>query len=134
MKNKLLHVCGILMIIGGAIAIITGIVSLAGAGVLVAVGEGEGVAAFPLYAAIAISLVGGALELFAGIMGVKNCAAPDKAALCIVLGIAVIALCVISNALTLIAYPASFGILSVILGLVLPVLYLIGAVQLKNQQ
>lgn len=130
-----LKVCGILMIIGGAISIIvTGIVGIVGysAGsafaseVDYATGAAVGIAV--LIAAV-IGLIGGVLELIAGIVGVKNSNKPEKATACIVWGFIVLALNVISLICAIAGGNQSAGsiIASIICGLALPVLYLIGA-------
>lgn len=124
-----LKVTGILMIIGGAIGIIMAIVAMVGAGATASLfydTTGVELAVGLLILAGVVSLIGGALELVTGILGVKNCGDPSKATICIVFGIIVAALCIISN----IIYFS--GVFSLLLGLVLPVLYLIGAFLNKN--
>ena len=115
-----LKVVGILMIIGGAIGIISSIVLLACTAPAAAVLSMIGISSGAVIASGLLGLVGAALELVAGILGVKNCADPSKANSCIAFGIVVLALTVISNILY-------FSVLSFLLGLILPVLYLIGA-------
>lgn len=104
--SKMLKVTGILMIIGGGIVALAVIASI-------------------------LALLGGGIELAAGILGVKNWNQPAKAQSCIVFGAIIIALSVLSNILNL-ASGSEFNLFSLLLGLVLPVLYLVGAVQLKN--
>lgn len=116
-----LKVCGILMIIGGAIGLISSIILAATAGVTAVALAYVGISAGVIVAAAIIGVIGSALELVAGILGVKNCDKPEKAMSCVVMGIVVAALTIVSN----IIYFS--GILSLLLGLVLPVLYLIGA-------
>lgn len=138
MKGKnFLKVTGILMIIGGALTIIVsgvlGIIGYLGTTAMITV---EGVDAatvsaagsFVLVASI-LSLVGGILELIAGIVGVKNCARPEKATACIVWGFIVLVINVVSLILNFAGSGANAGtiITSIIAGIVLPVLYLIGA-------
>ncbi|MBQ7129210.1 MAG: hypothetical protein IJO19_04410, partial [Clostridia bacterium] len=81
--------------------------------------------------ALIIGLIGCIAEFVAGIIGVANWKKPEKAKTCIVWGIIIIALCVVSNVVTLIAYPKSFSAFSLLSGLVMPILYLIGAYKLK---
>ena len=128
MGSKFLKVTGILMIIFGAIALVTSIIAILGLGVLEALGLPMGL----LWASGIIALVGSVAEFVAGIIGVINWNKPDKANTCIGWGIAVALMCIVSNVLTLIGYPESFSVLSVISGLVVPVLYLIGAFQNKK--
>ncbi|MDD5796018.1 MAG: hypothetical protein PUD24_03685 [Oscillospiraceae bacterium] len=128
MGSKFLKVTGILMIIFGAISIVVSIIALMGLGVLEALGAPMGL----LWASGIIALVGSVAQLVAGIIGVVNCDKPEKANSCIVWGIAVAAMSIIANVFTLIGYPQNFSFVSVISGLLIPVLYLIGA--FKNKQ
>lgn len=128
MGSKFLKVTGILMIIFGAISIVVSIIALMGLGVLEALGAPMGL----LWASGIIAFVGSVAQLVAGIIGVVNCDKPEKANSCIVWGIAVAAMSIIANVFTLIGYPQNFSFVSVISGLLIPVLYLIGA--FKNKQ
>lgn len=131
--SKMLKVTGILMIIGGAIALVIALIAVIGiaaAASLAAGALGGGIIALAVIASI-LSLLGGGIELAAGILGVKNWNQPAKAQSCIVFGAIIIALSVLSNILNL-ASGSEFNLFTLLLGLVLPVLYLIGAVQLKN--
>ena len=129
-----MQVTGILMIIGGGIGFIASL-ALGGLTTVLAImgGEVDGMGALIALAAIAVvlSIIGSVVELVAGIIGVKNCGKPEKAGVCLGWGIAVIVISVISNILT-IAGGSDFSVLSLILGLVLPVLYVVGAVLNKK--
>lgn len=131
--SKMLKVTGILMIIGGALALVIALIAVIGiaaAASLAAGALGGGIVALAVIASI-LALLGGGIELAAGILGVKNWNQPAKAQSCIVFGAIIIALSVLSNILNL-ASGSEFNLFTLLLGLVLPVLYLIGAVQLKN--
>lgn len=131
--SKMLKVTGILMIIGGALALVIAIIAvirIAAAASLAAGVLGGGIIALAVIASI-LALLGGGIELAAGILGVKNWNQPAKAQSCIVFGAIIIALSVLSNILNLTS-GSEFNLFTLLLGLVLPVLYLIGAVQLKN--
>ncbi len=128
MGSKFLKVTGILMIIFGSIALIIAIMALLGLGVLEAIGAPMGL----LWASGIIALLGAVAEFVAGIIGVVNWNKPYKANTCIGWGIAVAAMCVISNIFTLIGYPENFNVFSLLTGLVIPVLYLIGAFKNKK--
>lgn len=121
-----LKVTGILMIIGGAIALIVAIVALLGIAVAAALLEGAVPAL--LYAGGALMLVSAIVELIAGIVGVSYSKKAHKAGACIGWGAAVALLCVASQVLTVIG-GGKFNVFSLILGLVLPALYIIGAVK-----
>ena len=124
-----LKVTGILMIIFGSIAIIVGIVAIAGIAALAYISDGE-LSSGLLYTAGVLGLVSAVVQLIAGIIGVKNCKKPEKAKTCIVWGILVIALCVIGSILNVVG-GSDFSVSSLLIGLVLPVLYIIGAVKNK---
>ena len=126
--RKFLKVTGILMIIGGAFGIIGGIVAMIGAGALAAVLE---TSAGGLMLASALILASAVFQLIAGIMGVKNCDKPEKAQSCLVMGVIVAILSVSGNFISNVL-GSSFNILSYATGLVIPVLYIIGAVKNKE--
>jgi len=131
-SNKFLTVTGILMIIGGAIGIILGIAVVACAGVVAgwAAEVGEVELAGTLLLGSIILLVSAVVQFVAGIIGVANAKKPEKAMVCIVFGI-LTALTAIVGQLINLGNGVAFDILGWILGLALPVLYLIGAFQNK---
>ena len=96
---------------------------------------GNGVAAGILTAAVIIASVGFVLELVAGIIGVKNNNRPEKANTCLVWGIIVAALTVLSSILSIFGGSSDAGsvVLGLITGLVIPVLYIIGAAFNKKE-
>ena len=126
--RKFLKVTGILMIIGGAFGIIGGIIALIGAGALAAVLE---TSAGGLMLASALILASAVFQLIAGIMGVKNCDKPEKAQSCIVIGVIVAILSVAGNVISNVL-GSDFNIISYATGLIIPVLYIIGAVKNKE--
>jgi hypothetical protein len=133
MENKFLKICGILMIIGGIIGILGGILLLAGAGLLSAVAEEANVEvneSLLTFASI-FAAASGVVSLIAGILGVKYAARPEKANICIVFGILVIVISVIGNVIGLVG-GGDFQPLNLLTGLIVPVLYLIGAFQSKG--
>ncbi len=119
----LLKVSGILLIIFAAISIlilVIGIVAAAALGSQLGAVVG-GVAILTLI----LGLVASAFSLIMGIMGVKYADVPSKAQVCMVFAIIAIALQLVN------LFTGSSFVMALI-GLVLPVLYLIGA--LKNKQ
>ena len=126
--RKFLKVTGILMIIGGAFGIIGGIIALIGAGALAAVLE---TSAGGLMLASALILASAVFQLIAGIMGVKNCDKPEKAQSCIVIGVIVAILSVAGNVISNVL-GSDFNIINYATGLIIPVLYIIGAVKNKE--
>lgn len=125
--SKFLKVTGILMIIFGAIGIVMSLIATAAVAAAVALGV-SGV----LWISAIMAIVGSVLELVAGIVGVSNAEKPEKAQTCLVWGCIVAGMSVLSNIITLCVYSESFSIVSLFTGLVIPVLYIIGA--LKNKQ
>lgn len=126
--RKFLKVTGILMIIGGAFGIIGGIVAMIGAGALAAVLE---TSAGGLMLASALILASAVFQLIAGIMGVKNCDKPEKAQSSIVIGVIVAILSVAGNVISNVL-GSDFNIINYATGLIIPVLYIIGAVKNKE--
>ena len=126
--RKFLKVTGILMIIGAAFGIIGGIIAMIGAGALAAVLE---TSAGGLMLASALILASAVFQLIAGIMGVKNCDKPEKAQSCIVIGVIVAILSVAGNVISNVL-GSDFNIINYATGLIIPVLYIIGAVKNKE--
>lgn len=125
-----LKVTGILMIIGGAIALILGFVAVASVAALAYLSDGA-ISSGLLYAASILTLISAVAELVAGIVGVVNSKKPEKAGACIVWGVIVAVLSVAGCILTAVG-GSSFPVVNLILGLVLPALYVIGALKNKN--
>ena len=126
--RKFLKITGILMIIGGAFGIIGGIVAMIGAGALAAVLE---TSAGGLMLASVLILASAVFQLIAGIMGVKNCDKPEKAQSCLVMGVIVAILSVAGNVISNVL-GSDFNIINYATGLIIPVLYIIGAVKNKE--
>ena len=126
-----LKVTGILMIIGGGISIIMGIIAALGVAALAYISDGT-VSSAVLYASVVLMLISAVAELVAGIIGVVNCKKPEKAGVCIAWGIIVAVLSVAGTVLNSVG-GGTFSVFSLILGLVLPVLYIIGAVFNKKE-
>ena len=126
-----LKVTGILMIIGGGISIILSIIAVLGVAALVYISDGEASSAM-LYASVALMVVSAVAQLVAGIIGVVNCKKPEKAGVCIAWGVIVAVLCIAGTILNSVG-GGSFSIFSLVLGLVLPILYIIGAVFNKKE-
>ncbi len=124
-----LKVTGILMIIFGSIMLV---ITLLGISALVYLdSQLMGIMSLEtLYVAAVLSLIGAVVQFVAGIVGVKNCRNPQKAGLCLGFGIAT---AVISTAGALLAPLAGSEInfVSIIFGLVLPILFILGAIKNK---
>ena len=132
--SGLLKVTGILMIIGGGIGIIASIITIAGLSVLAAFAAAGDILNVPiLYLSGAILIVGSVAQLIARIIGVRNHNNRAKAGTCLVWGIIVAVLSVLGSILTVVGGNA-FPVLSFLLGLVLPILFIVGAMQNKKSE
>ena len=124
--HNFLKVTGILMIIAAVFYIIAG-VFIGGLGALAAgLGAGSGLTA-GYYLALLVTLVGGICQLIAGVKGVRHCGSGENAKKCVKWGIAVIAFSVFGAILSSIN-SAGFDAVSFAAGLVVPALYVYGAV------
>lgn len=131
--SKLLKVSSILMTISGAFGLLSFILMVAiGSAVFDLLGI-AGIGAIVISIVMIDTMIWGVLELVAGIFGAKNWNKPSQAKKCIAMAITIIALCLFINILTL-GHGGGllFTILSVILSLIIPTLYLIGAVRLNK--
>ncbi len=125
-----LKVTSILMIVGGIIAAIAGVLAILGVSTLaMLVGSTEGTGL--LYASSIIVTVTSVVEIIAGIKGLMACKNPVKAGGCMILGIVVAVLSIVSMAVNM-AGGGSFKISSLILNLLVPVLYLFGVIKTKS--
>ena len=129
MKGKnYLKVTGILMIIGGCIGIIGGIIALISVGALATLLE---TSMGSLMLGSLLVLISSIIQFIAGIMGVRDCARPEKAQNCIVIGAMVAVLSVVGNLISVTA-GNGFNVMNMITGLILPVLYIVGAMLNKK--
>ena len=124
--HQFLKVTGILMIIASVFCIFAGVI-VGGIGVLAAgIGAGSGLT-FNYFAALLLTLVGGICQLIAGIVGVKHSKSTENAKKCVTWGIVVIVFAVLSNVFS-IANGGDFSVSNVLTGLLVPGLYIYGAV------
>ena len=124
--HQFLKVTGILMIIASVFCIFAGVI-VGGIGVLAAgIGAGSGLT-FNYFAALLLTLVGGICQLIAGIVGVKHSKSTENAKKCVTWGIVVIVFAILSNVFS-IANGGNFSVSNVLTGLLVPGLYIYGAV------
>ena len=120
-----LKVTGILMIIAAAVSIIVGVL-LAGISALAAgLGAASGLK-FTFWAALFLTLVGGICQLIAGIKGIKHSKRSEKAGKLIAWGVIVAVFSILSIVLDL-SNGGDFSIVSVVTGVAVPALYILGA-------
>jgi len=137
-SNAFLKVSSILMIIGGSFGLLFGIFVLL-FGVVLAIaaihnpGPGVNVVAGLVETGIVLALVGTLVQFIAGIVGLKNAKNPEKANLCIILGVINAVFVLASLILDYIGGGIHnfYNVFLVLFGLVIPTLYLLGAFQLK---
>ena len=128
--QKILKVTSILMIIVGVIAVVVGVLAILGISALAALSgsaEGPGL----LYARSILVTVASVIQFIAGIKGISACSDPQKAASCIKWGIIIAILAIISMIIGLVG-GGTFSITSLVLNLLLPGLYVYGAMQMKG--
>lgn len=135
--QKMLKVCSILMIIGGALLLLLSIIGLAGvvAAFAVATPEELGMSAGAAYGSMAVGIASAVIELVAGIVGVKAAKMPSvgkiKASLILGLLVAVLSLISSISGIVTSGFTGS-AVAGLVLGLVVPVLYVVGVIQYKN--
>jgi len=131
-SSTLLKVVSILMIIFGGIGLLLGLLGLVGAGMLTQLDIDADLAQLAMVASVVL-LIGSAIQLVAGIVGVKNHNKPENSKVCMIFACIVILLQLFGNIFD-IATGGFTGttIFNVLIGLVIPVLYLIGTLQLKK--
>jgi len=122
-RNQLLFVASILLLVSAAINIIGGFG-------LFALLSYYYVSTGLVTTLIILCFAGGAFMLVAGILGIKYAANPAKGGLLVNLGIGLVALQLI---VVIVSAVGSEITLSTITGFLLPVLFLVGALNLKKQ-
>ena len=124
--HKFLKVTGILMIIAAAFSIVAGVL-IGGLGALAAgLGAASGLT-FSYWAALFLTLIGGICQLIAGIKGIKHSKRSEKAGKLIAWGVVVAAFCILSIVMNLIN-GGEFNVVSILTGIIVPALYIYGAV------
>ena len=139
-SNEFLKVTGILMIIGGIFGLVLGIFILL-FGVIIGIAAihnpapGVNQVVGLVETGVVLALVGTLIQFLAGVVGVKNAKNPEKANVCIVLGILNAFLVLASLLFNYIGGGAHnfYNVFLVLFGLIVPTLYLIGAFQLKAE-
>ncbi len=128
MGGTFLKVTGILMIIGGIIGLIGGIISIIGVGALAVLGASKGL----LIVAALFALISGIVELLAGLRGNKGSKDPALGAKCLPWGVVVLVLSIIGMILSK-AGGGKAGVINVIVGLIIPILYIVGSLMMKKE-
>ena len=115
--------------IGGIIAVIAGVIAILGVSALVALaGNADGTGL--LYASSILVTIISVIEIIAGAKGLKACKVPENARKCVTWGIVIAVLSIISMVIGLIG-GGEFNITSLVLNLLVPGLYVYGALKTK---
>lgn len=125
--SKILKITGIIMIVGGALAIFLSLLGFLGIATLAALGGNV----FILFLVPLVGLATGVIQLLAGLKGYKGYDNPEIADTCLKWGIAIIGLSLIGTILSFIA-TGSLDFKNLAIGLILPGLYTYGAYQVKQ--
>ncbi len=123
--SRFLRVTGVLMIIFASVALVAAVFAVIGIGILAAGDVPIG----RFIVTTSAAFLGAVAEFVTGILGVKNWDHPERANVCIGWGITVIALSLIADALVFAFFPEYFQIASIAIGLIIPILYLLGSFQ-----
>ena len=128
--QKFLKVTSILMIVGGILSAITCLLGFAGVALLAAMSDGHA-SALLLYLALALALAAAVAEIIAGTKGLKTCKTGENADKCVVWGGIIAGITVVSTIINLVG-GGNVSITSILLSLVVPGLYIYGAMQVKK--
>lgn len=141
-KGKvILRITGVLLIIAGIVSIILGIFMVLSGGMLIGGGSSLGLdenttaKASVLFILLAgVLIVTGVIELVAGVLGLAKAKTPNSAKPCIVFGIIIILLSLGSAIFSLASHQELISVItSSLIGLVVPIVYMIGAsLNLRN--
>lgn len=129
-SNMFFEIMNILMIIGGVVGIISGVIAVLGAGVLAETMGDSASFGLLMFAAI-LMWASGTTGLITGITGARKAVKPEKVMVCIVFGSLTVVLTALGNILS-VAGGGSLNVVGLIIGLVLPVLYLFSVFQSKG--
>ena len=127
--QKFLKITSILMIIGGIIAAIAGVIAILGVSTLVVL-LGSAAGSGLLYASCILVTITSVIEIIAGAKGLKACKVPENAGKCVTWGVVIAVLSIISIVIGLIG-GGEFNITSLLLNLLVPGLYVYGALKTK---
>ena len=132
-KSRTLWVTGILLALSAAVTLAANIIAIVSNGV--SVGEQAGNAGAGIFVVLlmdAFPMLVNVLTLIAGIWGAKSWKAPQKAGKCAVMGIIILILNIAGVVLGFMQVGFTGTIIASMVFLLLPVLYVVGALQLKH--
>lgn len=130
-SNGILKVTGILLIIGGGALVLLWMMAFRGMGFIAIAGRGDLNTPSEILSGV-LGLASAGISLTAGILGVKNAARPEKASVCIFFGFLTMLIAVAGDVLRM-TNGGGFDVLSAIVGILVPALYLAGAFQNRHR-
>lgn len=125
-----LKVTSILMIIGGALGALSCLLGIAGVALLAAAADSHA-AALLLYVALVLAILACVAQFITGLKGLKTCKTGENAGKCVVWGAIVAGITLLSTVISILN-GGEFTITNILLNLVVPVLYIYGAAQVKK--
>lgn len=137
--QRFLKVTGILMIIMCAFNIIIGGLALIGSGATMTLTtqDAEMAAMSGVMGIVSIMsvlmILSGITELIAGIIGIVNCKKPEKAHVCLIWGIIVMLMSIVQAGFE-VYVGGMFNIFNFALSMVIPILYVYGAVMNRHEK
>ena len=132
-KSLLLRVAGILMVFSAVITLAVNIIAIVVNGTTYGSQAGSvGAGIFVVFLMDAFPLLVNVLTLIAGMWGAKNWKAPQKAGKCVAIGTIILVLNIASVVLGVVQAGFTGTIIASMAFLLVPLLYLVGALQLKR--
>ena len=134
-ESRLLQITGILLAVSAVITLAANIIAIVSSGV--SAGGQAGSAGTGIFVVLLMDffpMLVNVLTLIAGIWGAKNYGSPQKAGKCVTIGATVLVLNIISMVLGVVQAGFTGAVIASLVFLLLPILYVVGALRLKNQQ
>ena len=130
-NGRFLKIVSIITIVLNALLLVLGTLFF----LVIALGKAQDLDSLPpgTIPAIVMMLVAAALGLIAGVLGVANCRKPERMNICIIFGILVVIISIVSDVVSFRTDARSLGsvIMSSVTSLLFPVLYIIGCYKVK---
>lgn len=126
--SRILQIMGLIMLASGVIMLILGITGFIAADLFTGL-PGRGI----ILLFTIIAMISALIEILAGFFALKFWDVPDKAGVCIFMGGVTILLSLVSMIFNGVS-GEEFRFSTLIFGMIIPMLYLFGAVQLKAQE
>lgn len=132
--SRILQITGVLLAISAVITLVANIIAIISSGA--AVGEQAGSTVTGIFVVLlmdAFPMLVNVLTLIAGIWGARNWKTPQKAGKCATIGFIILVLNIVTVVLGVMQAGFTGAVIASIAFLLLPILYVVGALQLKRQ-